>query len=158
MQDWLGNIAHVRLHATTQKIVSEAFASEQLDLQPLPAMPFNALLKLERRVSHEGLVSIDGNYCSVPDRTRPAVEVHQLPDMIRILNGGRLVASYPVMEGRRQYRIDPAQRQSAPARAMRHGHASDVLIGRRGDHIARRSLAFYQAIGECLASSRVERA
>jgi len=157
LQDWLGNVANVRLHATTQKIVSDAFAAEQLDLQPLPAMPFDALLKLERRVSHEGLVSIGGNYYSVPDRTRRVVEVHQLPDMIRILDGGRLVASHPVIEGRRQYRIDPAHRQGAPARAMRHGHAGDVLIGRRGDHVARRSLAFYQAIGERLASSPGER-
>jgi hypothetical protein len=47
LQDWLGNVANVRLHATTQKIVSEAFAADQLDLQPLPAMPFDALLKLE---------------------------------------------------------------------------------------------------------------
>lgn len=158
LQDWLGNVANVRLHATTQKIVSEAFAAEQLDLQPLPGGPFDALLKLERRVSHEGLVSIGGNYYSVPDRTRRVVEVHQLPDMIRILDGGRLVASHPVIEGRRQYRIDPAHRQGAPARAMRHGQAGDVLIGRRGDHVARRSLAFYQAIGERLASGSGERA
>ena len=40
------------------------------------------LLKLERRVSHDGLVSIGGNYYSVPDRTRRVVEVHQLPDKI----------------------------------------------------------------------------
>ena len=139
LQNWLGNVA------------------EQLDLQPLPVGPFDALLKLERRVSHEGLVSIGGNYYSVPDRTRRVVEVHQLPDTIRILDGGRLVASHPVIEGRRQYRIDPAHRQGAPARAMRHGQAGEVLVGRRGDHVARRSLAFYQAIGERLALGSGER-
>src|SRR5690606_204405 len=32
----------------------------------LPPFRFDALLKLERRVSHNGLVSIGGNYCSVP--------------------------------------------------------------------------------------------
>lgn len=151
LQAWLGSVANVRLHATTQRVVAEAFAAERPDLQSLPAMPFDALLKLERRVSHEGLVSIGGNYYSVPDRTRRVVEVHQLPDLIRILDGGRLVASHPVIEGRRQYRIDPAHRQGGPARAMRHGQANEVLIGRRGDHVARRSLAFYQAIGERLA-------
>ena len=30
----------------------------------------------------------------MPDRTRRVVEVHQLPDTIRILDGGRLVASH----------------------------------------------------------------
>lgn len=149
--------SNVRLHATTQKIVSEAFAAEQIDLQPLPAMPFDALLKLERRVSHEGLVSIGGNYYSVPDRTRRVVEVHQLPDMIRTLDGGRLVASHPVIEGRRQYQIDPAHRQGTAARFMRHAHEDPVVIARRGDHVARRSLDFYQAIGERLAAGSGER-
>ena len=151
LQDWLDTVANVRLHATTQRIVSEAFAAEQLDLQRLPATPFDALLKLERRVSHEGLVSIGGNYYSVPDRTRRVVEVHQLPDVIRILDGGRLVATHPILEGRRQYRIDPGHRQGATARAMRRGYEDTVPIGRRGDHVARRSLAFYQAVGERLA-------
>src|SRR6516164_9656801 len=48
LQDWLDTVANVRLHATTQRIVSEAFAAEQLDLQRLPDTPFDALLKLER--------------------------------------------------------------------------------------------------------------
>src|SRR5215207_8894749 len=126
-------------------------SAEKPDLQPLPATPFDALLKLERRVSHDGLVSIGGNYYSVPDRTRRIVEVHQLPDIIRILDGGRLVATHPVLEGRRQYRVDPAHRQGGAARALRHGDVGSVIIGRRGDHVARRSLAFYQAIGEHLA-------
>lgn len=155
LQDWLDTVANVRLHATTQRIVSEAFAAERLDLQGLPPTPFDALLKLERRVSHDGLVSIGGNYYSVPDRTRRVVEVHQLPDVIRILDDGRLVASHPVLEGRRQYRVDPAHRQGAAARALRRRYDDDVMIGRRGNHVAQRSLVYYQAIGERLASGDV---
>jgi len=151
LQDWLDTVANVRLHATTQRIVSEAFAAEQLDLQRLPDTPFDALLKLERRVSHEGLISVGGNYYSVPDRTRRVVEVHQLPDRIRILDGGHLIATHPILEGRRQYRVDHAHRQGPAARAMRLGHEDAVTITRRGDHVARRSLAFYQAVGERLA-------
>ena len=60
----------MRVHGTTQKVVAEAFAAERPELQALPTTPFDALLKLERRVSHDGLVSIGGNYYSVPDRTR----------------------------------------------------------------------------------------
>jgi transposase len=154
LQDWLGIVANVRLHGTTQRIVSEAFAAEKPELQPLPAVPFDTLLKLERRVSHDGLVSIGGNYYSVPDRTRRVVEVHQLPDTIRILDGGRLVATHPVLEGRRQYRIDPGHRQGGAGRAMRRGYEEGIVIGRRGDHVARRSLAFYQAIGDRLAGDQ----
>jgi hypothetical protein len=151
LDDWLATIANVRLHGTTQRIVSEAFAAEQPELQPLPAFRFDALLKLERRVSHDGVVSIGGNYYSVPDRTRRVVEVHQLPDQIRILDAGRLVAAHPVLEGRRQYRIDPAHRQGAMARAPRHPAAEAVILERIGEHVAHRSLAFYQAVGERLA-------
>ena len=75
---------------------------------------FDAVLKLERRVSHDGFVAIGGNYYSVPDRTRRVVEVQQLPDLIRILDLGTVVAEHPVLEGRKQYRID---RTTAPAAA-----------------------------------------
>jgi len=151
LDDWLATVANVRLHGTTQRIVSEAFTAEQAELQRLPAFPFDALLKLERRVSHDGLVSIGGNYYSVPDRTRRVVEVHQLPDQIRILDQGRLVAVHPVLEGRRQYRIDPAHRQGVLARSPRRAPDESVIIGRIGDQVAHRSLAFYQAVGELLA-------
>jgi hypothetical protein len=97
------------------------------------------------------LVSIGGNYYSVPDRTRRVVEVHQLPDQIRILDQGRLVATHPVLEGHRQYRIDPTHRQRTHTRTPRQPTAEDLVIGRIGEHVARRSLAVYQAIGERLA-------
>ncbi|HUF43699.1 MAG TPA: IS21 family transposase [Aestuariivirgaceae bacterium] len=151
LDDWLTTVANIRLHGTTQRIVSDAFAAEQSDLQKLPTFPFDALLKLERRVSHDGLVSIGGNYYSVPDRTRRVVEVHQLPDQIRILDEGRLVATHPILEGRRQYRVDTSHRQGAAARSARPSADDAVIIGRIGDRVAHRSLAIYQAVGERLA-------
>lgn len=123
----------------------------------MPATPFDALLKLERRVSHDGLVSIGGNYYSVPDRTRRVVEVHQLPDMIRVLDGGRLVAVHPILEGRRQSRVDPTHRTGGTARIRQRDRTDDVTtIGGRGDHVAKRSLAFYQAVGERLAIAETQ--
>ena len=155
---WLDTVANVRLHGTTNRIVAEAFAAEQPELQALPAGPFDALIKLERRVSHDGLVAIGGNYYSVPDRTRRLVEVHQLADEIRILDAGRLVARHPVMEGRKQYRIDPLHRQGHAARARAHGFPrqsgrEETTFLRPGERVAGRSLAVYQAIGEKLAAA-----
>lgn len=152
LDDWLATVANVRHHGTTQRIVAEAFAAEQGELQALPATPFDALLKLERRVSNDGLVSIGGNYYSVPDRTRRVVEVHQLPDVIRILDQGQLVAVHPVLEGRKRTRVAPEHRQGRiPARSGPAQQAA--IIGRTGDHVQRRSLDIYQAIGESLAAS-----
>jgi transposase len=38
---WLGQVANVRRHATTQRVVVEHFAEERSHLKPLPAGPFN---------------------------------------------------------------------------------------------------------------------
>ena len=54
--NWLGGVANPRVHATTGRVVSEAFAEERPTLQLLPLIPFGAVLKLERRISHEGMV------------------------------------------------------------------------------------------------------
>ena len=121
----------------------------------MPAMPFDALLKLERRVSHDGLVSIGGNYYSVPDRTRRVVEVHQLPDQIRILDRGparrRRIRSWKAAGSTGSI---PDHRQGVHRR--RTPQATRRTIDRSaGSAITspRRSLAFYQAIGERLADS-----
>ena len=137
--------------------MAEAFAAEQFELQALPAGPFDALIRLERRVSHDGFVAIGGNYYSVPDRTRRLVEVHQLAHEIRILDAGRLVARHEVTEGRKQYRVDPAHRQGHAAKAKTHGypHQRDeaLTFTRPGERVQNRSLAIYQAIGDRLAAA-----
>jgi transposase len=149
--DWLDTVANVRVHGTTQRIIADAFAAEQPELQLLPAGRFDAVLKLEHRVSHDGMVSVGGNYYSVPDRSRRVVEIQQLPDKIRIIDLGNVIAEHPVLEGRRQYRIDPAHRTGGSGAKRRH-HAKDAItIGRIGEHVAVRSLAIYQAIGSQLA-------
>jgi transposase len=148
--DWLDTVANIRIHGTTQRVVAEAFDAEQPELQTLPEHSFDAVLKLERRVSHDGFVAIGGNYYSVPDRTRRVVEVQQLPDLIRILDLGNVVAEHPVLEGRKQYRIDRSHRTGGVAK-RRNGVVDGMTIGRIGDHVPLRSLAIYQAIGTQLA-------
>jgi transposase len=149
---WLDTVANIRVHGTTQRVVAEAFAAEQPELQTLPEHRFDAVLKLERRVSHDGFVAIGGNFYSVPDRTRRVVEVQQLPDLIRILDLGTVVAEHPILEGRKQYRIDRRHRTGGSAK-RKTNTPSGVIIGRIGDHVPLRSLAIYQAIGEQLANA-----
>ena len=67
------------------------------------------------------------NYYSVPDRMRRIVEGHQLAQEIRILDRSRPVARHPVVNGRKQYFVDPGHLQgnAARARAVRppdHGY------------------------------------
>ena len=97
-------------------------------------------------------VAIGGNYYSVPDRTRRVVEVQQLPDLIRILDLGNIVAEHPVLEGRKQYRIDRSHRTGGSSK-RKMDMPGAVTIGRIGDHVPLRPLAIYQAIGAQLASA-----
>ena len=148
---WLGTVANPRVHATTRRVVNEAFAEEKLVLQPLPLVPFRAVLKLERRVSHEGMVSVGGNFYSVPDATRKrVVEVHSLADEIRLFEADRLIAVHPVLEGRHQRRLAPGHRKMPTQRATAEG--AEIPIGRAGDVVARRSLDFYDAVARRLAA------
>src|SRR5438046_10763260 len=101
---------------------------------------------MDRRVSHDGFVAIGGNYCAVPDRTRRVVEVQQLPDLIRILDLGNIVAEHPVLEGRKQYSIDRSNRTGGSAK-RRTRMATGFIIGRIGDNVPLRTLALYQACG-----------
>ena len=152
LTDWLDTVANVRTHGTTQRVITEAFTAEQPELQTLPEHRFDAVLKLERRVSHDGFIAVGGNYYSVPDRTRRVVEVEQLPDLIRVLDLGNIVAEHPVLEGRRQYRIDRSHRTGGNGVKRRSGIAAGITIGRIGDQVPLRSLAVYAAIGSHLAT------
>ena len=146
-------VANPRVHATTQRVVNEAFAEEKPHLKPLPLAPYRAVLKLERRVSHEGMVSVGGNLYSVPDTTRRRIlDVHVFADEIRIFENGAMVASHLPLEGRDQTRIDPAHRKiaSSPSR-RRSSDGAPIVIRRAGDQVARRSLDFYQAVARRLA-------
>lgn len=147
--NWLGNVANPRVHASTDRIVNEAFAEERPTLQTLPLIPFGAVLKLERRISHEGMVSVGGNYYSVPDATRRrVVEVHSLADEIQIFEDHRLIARHPLLEGRRQRSLLEGHR-----RQYRPQDENPIPHGFTGEQVTRRSLDIYAAVGQQMAAS-----
>jgi transposase len=153
LRTWLDTVANPRVHATTRRVVNEAFAEERTTLKPLPLTPYQAVLRLERRASHEGMVSVGGNLYSVPDTTRRRVlDVHVFADAIRIFEDGALIAVHAPLESRGEKRLDPAHRKASSASPRRRPpDASPPLVLRAGDHAARRPLAFYDAVGRRLA-------
>lgn len=143
---WRREIANPRLHATTGRIVDEAFAEEKPRLIPLPAIAYSAVLTIERRVSHEGMVSVGGNLYSVPDATRKRiVEVQNHPNEVRIFEEGLLIAIHPVLEGRNRRRVDPTHRKAPPVQTPQ-----PVPAG-----VTHRPLDFYDAVGRRLADQGV---
>lgn len=145
---WLAEIANPRRHATTRQIVAEAFAKEQL--QAPPAIPYSAAITVERRISRDGMVSVDGNLYSVPDSTRRrTVEVQIYPKEIRIFEAGQRIACHPALQGKHQSRLDPSHRQAPPRQ-----QAIEIDPG-PDQGVSKRPLAFYDAVAQRLASQAV---
>ena len=150
-QQWLATVANARRHATTGRIVSEAFAEERGELRQLPQHRYQAVLSLERRISHEGMVRVGGNLYSVPETARRRVlEVQCLADEIRILEAGAVIARHVALEGRGQSVVDPAHRTARPAETRRAAQLEE-LAPRTGERVTPRSLDFYDAVGRRLA-------
>lgn len=140
---WRSEIANPRVHATTERVVDEAFVEEKPALKPLPAIAYSAVLTIERRVTKDGMVSVDGNFYSVPETTRKrTVEVQNHVDEIRIFEDGDCIACHAVLEGRNRRKVDPAHRKVPPPRPMQQ----------RPEGVPQRSLAFYDAVGQRLAA------
>jgi len=95
------------------------------------------------------MVSVGGNYYSVPDATRRrVVEVHSLADEIRIFEDERLIARHPVLEGRRQRSLLDGHR-----RQRRRNDDVPLPHGFTGQQVVSRSLDIYAAIGQQLAGA-----
>lgn len=151
---WLDTVANARIHATTKRVVAEHFAEERPSLQPLPAGPFQIVLRLQRRITCEGMVSVDGNLYSVPNTARKRiVEVHSLAHELRILEQGRLIAVHPVLEGRGQRCIAAGHRSLPPPANSQTPRRGPPAPRRSGEVVTLRPLSFYDTVGKRLAGA-----
>ena len=154
LHDWLDRTANRRRHGTTRRLIDEAFAKEQQVLQPPPAVPFRSLLRLERRITRDGMISVDGNLYSVPDGTRRrVVEVQVLADELRIYEDGRLIAMHQPLIGRGQRALAAGHRRRPPPgqTPSRAPGENGLILIRPGDQVAERPLAIYDHIAQVLA-------
>ncbi len=152
--DWRHTLANSREHGTTGRVVGEAFADEQSQLKVLPEHRFNQVLKLERRVTRDGMVSVGGNDYSVPDTMRSRkVEVHQFATEIQIFEDRRLIAVHNLLTGRGQRQVQDGHRlyQVSSAEPRRH-ISQDIAILVPGESVHQRPLAVYEAVGQALAT------
>jgi len=152
LAEWLETVANARVHGTTNQVVGEALAEERPVPSSLPIIPFCSVLKLERRITKDGMVSVDGNLYSVPDGTRKrAVEVHVLADRRRIFEGAALIAEHPVLAGRKQRSLLPGHRHGPKAEQARITHS----VGGPDDAVWQRPLSVYDAAARALAGRTV---
>jgi len=121
----------------------------------LPAVRFDDVLALERRISKDGMVSVGGNLYSVPDGTRRRpVEVHLTVDEVHILDDGRRIATHPVLEGRGRRRIAAGHR-SLPPPPNSTTPRTDAAAAPPAEPVIPRSLAIYDTVGRALAARTV---
>jgi hypothetical protein len=66
VQNWMKEIANVRLHRTTRERPVDRWEREKPFLLEAPARPYDASIVLPVRSSHQALVRFDGNFYSVP--------------------------------------------------------------------------------------------
>jgi len=150
---WLDTVANARLHGSTGRVVAEHFAAERASLKALPVGRFDAVLRTERRVSHEGMVSVGGNLYSVPDGTiKRVLEVETTADCVRIHDGHRLVAVHALLHGRRQRSLLPGHRQARRAATASEAQPLQV-VQPPGHSVARRALEVYAAVAERLGAA-----
>ena len=114
-------------------------------------MPFGDAIRIERRISHDGFVSVGSNLYSVPDGTRKRVlEVEMTPTEVRIHEAGSMIAVHQVLQGRRQRSFLPGHRVARnPGNGV--NALTGTILGRPGHAVARRSLSVYDAIARQLA-------
>lgn len=152
LRQWLDAVANVRVHGTTDRVVAEHFAQERPALQPLPGGRFDAVLRVERRVSNDGCVSVGGNYYSVPDGTRSRVlEVETTPCQVRIHEEGKLIATHVLLQGRKRRSVLPGHRQLQRVARQGQAHRPGVTPGLS---VATRPLGVYELVARHLGAQR----
>lgn len=108
---------------------------------------------MERRVTRDGMVSVDGNLYSVPDgiNTRQ-IQVERTATELRILDGLTLLAVHPLQLGKHQRQVIKGhRRKTSIVNAQVTTASTDAFQGRTGDIIKRRDLGVYEAVGATLA-------
>ncbi len=149
-------------------MVEEAFTEERGQLQPLPAHPYTTVLRMQRRLSRDGMVSVEGNEYSVPDTlTRRVIEVHRLAAELRLYDRGALVAVHPVLEGQGQRRVadghrtwpppgsarrEPETSPGSSARTARDTGKSHLAIALGFEAIRAGKSVFFATLAEIIAS------
>ncbi len=118
-------------------------------------------IEREEPSTPSSLISMGGNFYSVPDGTRRRpVEVQVTATEVHILEDGRLIAAHPVLEGRGRRRIAVGHRSLPPphnSNTPRAGSTDSPSTATAAAGVAPRSLAIYEAVGRRLATGEAVR-
>lgn len=128
LDDWMANVADVRIHGTTHQRPIDRFVDEGVALLPTAGHgAFGERRAVSRIVADDYLVSFRSNRYSVPfGLIGKTVEVVPVGDALRIEHSGVLVAEHPLLADKHQMRILP---EHGPGPAARNGRKRFGLAG-----------------------------
>jgi hypothetical protein len=94
-QNWLANIANVRIHGETRKKPLDMFQQEKASLLPLPPYPYDIAAVSQVRASSQFRITLDTNHYSVPAEYAGApLTLKTYPDRLCIYHDGKLIARH----------------------------------------------------------------
>lgn len=150
---WLDEVANARVHGTTQRVVREHFEQERDQLQGLPQGRLDTVLRVQRRLTRDGFISMDANLYSVPDGlSGHSVDVEVTPTQLRILRHGLLVAVHPLLTGRAEKSLLPGHRKPRSSACQIGTLGEPIRLSAPGHSVAVRTLAVYEQVARQLAA------
>lgn len=144
---WTADVANVRVHGTTHRVVKEAWAEEKAALLPLAnRRAYPLVVEMLRRVSRDAYVCYQSNRYSVPwQHTGTHVLIRDVGEQIEILREGNKLACHTRCLGRHQSVTVSAHHAGIPLSTPTRGKAR-LSLKVSAPQVEVRSLAVYAAL------------
>ncbi len=144
---WTAQVANVRLHGTTHRLVSEMWDAEKPHLQPLAARrAYPLVVEAVRRVSRDAFVCWRSNRYSVPWRhAGQEVRVREVDQVIEGLRQTTQIAVHARCPLRHQTLVLEAHHKDIPTASPYRGKAR-LALSVSAPAVEVRSLAEYEAL------------
>jgi len=151
LASWLKNVANVRVHGTTHRIVSEALDEERPHLLPLDLRPpYPYIREKARRVARDAYVTYGTNRYSVPWQVAGRrVALREDGDHLVILLDGQIIATHALHSRRCQTITDSRHHDGMPyAPSGRRSKRNHIVIFQDTPEVQARSLDDYQVFAD----------
>jgi transposase len=157
MRVWSAEVANVRLHGTTHRLVGEAWQEEKPSLQSaVGRRAYPLVVQALRRVTRDAFVCWGGNRYSVPwQNAGKEVVVEEVGAQIAILRDKQTLAVHLRARGNHQTVIVPAHHQDIPTTSPKSGKAR-LSLSARAPQVEVRSLDVYEALASAPVVSLAE--
>jgi len=144
---WTAQVANVRLHGTTHRLVNQAWEEEKPHLQPLSSRrAYPLVVECVRRVSRDAFVCWGSNRYSVPWRhAGQEVRVREVDQVVAVLREATQIAVHALCQQRHQTLVIEAHHKDIPTANAYRGKARLALTV-SPPAVEVRSLAEYEAL------------